>query len=389
MKNGNRSTLYSAILVVLVTLAIASAPVLQAGGGPILTQLSSLSQVVSTVPLNGDENPYGIVVVPTTTGTLVAGDLLISNFNNSNNEQGTGSTVMQISPDGSSVSVFAQIDPSSVPDCTGGVGLTTALVALHNGWVIVGSLPTSDGTSATMQAGCLIVLDKNGNVAKTISGPLINGPWDMTAFELGDVAALFVTNVLNGTVSASPNVVNKGTVVRIYVADTPTQAPVVLSETVIGSGFAQRTDPNALVIGATGVALSQPCSIFDEADCVQGANFPFERVLYVADTLNNRIAAIPDPLIRATSAGTGITVSENGALNQPLGLVVAPNFHIIAANAGNGNAVEVTARGAQVANVNIDLSEAGGGTLFGLIFEAGSLFYVDDGNNYLDVAQKP
>jgi len=389
MKNGNRSTLHSAILAVLVTAAIATAPVLQAGGGPILNQLTSLSQVVSTVPLNGDQNPYGIVVVPTTTGTLVAGNLLVSNFNNFNNYQGTGTTIMQISPNGSSVSVFAQIDPSSVPDCTGGVGLTTALVALHNGWVIVGSLPTSDGTSATMQAGCLIVLDKNGNVAETISGSLINGPWDMTALEFGDVAALFVTNVLNGTVAASPNVVNEGTVVRIYIADTQTQAPVVLSETVIGSGFAQRTDPNALVIGATGVALSQPCGIFDQADCVAGANYPFERVLYVADTLNNRIAAIPDPLVRVTSAGTGITVSENGALSQPLGLVLAPNNHIIAANAGNGNAVEVTARGAQVANVDIDLSGDGGGTLFGLTFEAGSLFYVDDGNNYLDVAQKP
>ncbi len=54
---------------------------------------------------------------------------------------------------------------------------------LRSGWVIVGSLPTSDGTSATAQAGCLIVLDSEGNLAETIHGSLINGPWDVTAVD--------------------------------------------------------------------------------------------------------------------------------------------------------------------------------------------------------------
>ena len=391
MKNPNRSTLQSALLAVLLAFAIAGVPVVSGAGTPLLDQLISLNQVISTVPANGDVNPYGIVVVPATVGALTAGNILVSNFNNLNNLQGTGTTIVQITPDGSSVTTFAQINASTLPgSCPGGVGLTTALVVLHNGWVIVGSLPTSDGTSATMQAGCLIVLDKNGNVAETISGPLINGPWDMTSFEIGDQVALFVTNVLNGTVAANGSVVNEGTVVRIYLRESPIHPPVVEAETVIGSGFSQRTDPNALVIGATGVALSAPCNIFDRQDCVEGANFPFERVLYVADTLNNRIAAIPDPFIRFTSAGTGITVSEGGALSQPLGLIVAPNNHIITANAGNGNGVEVTPRGAQVATSPLDLSGQGAGTLFGLVFDTanGELFYVDDGNNFLDVAQQ-
>jgi hypothetical protein len=38
--------------------------------------------------------------------------------------------------------------------------------------------------------------------------------------------------------------------------------------------------------------------------------------LYVADTLLNRIAAIPNAVFRLTSAGTGRTVSEGGNLNQ-------------------------------------------------------------------------
>jgi hypothetical protein len=82
-------------------------------------------------------------------------------------------------------------------------------VVLESGWVIVGSLPTSDGTSASAQAGCLIVLDNMGNPVETFFGSLISGPWDMTAFEDGRKAKLFVTNVLNGTVAANGAVVNR------------------------------------------------------------------------------------------------------------------------------------------------------------------------------------
>ena len=108
--------------------------------------------ITSTVPANGDVNPYGVAVVPTSTGSLVKGDVLVSNFNNSANQQGTGTTIVQISPGGQQT-VFAQIDATKLPGpCPGGVGLTTALGILPGGWVVVGSLPTTDGTAATAQA---------------------------------------------------------------------------------------------------------------------------------------------------------------------------------------------------------------------------------------------
>src|SRR5438477_13135764 len=78
--------------------------------------LSTLHNVItlsSTVPANGDVNPYGVAVVPFTKGRLVANSVLISNFNNSANLQGTGTTIVQISPSGV-LSLFAQIDPSSL-----------------------------------------------------------------------------------------------------------------------------------------------------------------------------------------------------------------------------------------------------------------------------------
>jgi hypothetical protein len=343
--------------------------------------LNGITTVAATVPANGDINPYGVAVVPRSVGALVKGDILVSNFNDAGNQQGTGRTIVELSPtpsaNGPTATVFANIDPRRVA-CPGGVGLTTALAVLPSGWVIVGSLPTSDGTSATATAGCLMVLNPSGHVVRTIAGGPINGPWDLTATETGDHAFLFVTNVLNGITTAdntNNTVVHQGTVVRV-VLDLSRRTPRVDSETVIASGFPERTDPAALVIGPTGVGLG-----------FHGG------VLYVADTLDNRITAVPAPFfLLGPVFGTGFTVSRNGALNGPLGLAVAPNQDIVTVNSLDGNAVETTPLGQQVAVVPLDTTamappaRPGAGTLFGLAVAAGGhgLYFVDDGTNTLN-----
>ncbi|MGH3168416.1 MAG: hypothetical protein ACRDN0_21355 [Trebonia sp.] len=249
----HRVTLAAAATVAfsaIVTAGAAVAPIAQAQ--PAV--LSTVTQVASTVPGNGDLNPYDVAVVPRSEGSLYKGNVLVSNFNNSANQQGTGTTIVEGAPDGKT-RVFAQINPAKLPgSCPGGIGLTTALSVLSHGWVMVGSLPTM----------------------------------------AGDPATLFVTNVLNGTVAAGGSVTDGGTVVRLVVTTPGYGVPRLPASTTIGSGFPERTDPAALVIGPTGVGLGRGGT------------------LYVADTLNNRIAAIPGALFRFTSAGTGRTVTGNG-----------------------------------------------------------------------------
>src|SRR5579859_5787925 len=345
-------------------------------------QAGTIKVVASTVPSNGDVNPYGMAVVPVTMGSLTQGNILISNFNNSNNFQGTGTTIVQITP-GGKMSQFAQINDNNLPGpCPGGIGLTTALVALRSGFVVVGSLPTTDGTSATAQAGCLLVLDSNGNVVETFFGSLINGPWDMTVADGGSHASLFVTNVLNGTVAGGGNVVNQGTVVRLNLTIAHGAMPSLQSMTVIGSGFSEKTDPAALVIGPTGVHLSNSSGDGNNEDGNQG------QVLYVADSVNNRIAAIPNPLSRNSSASTGMTVTKGGALNDPLGLTVIPNGDIITVNGDDGFEIETTPSGHQISKVLLDSSgnPPGAGALFGVAFVSGQgLYYVDDATNTLNL----
>jgi hypothetical protein len=225
--------------------------------------------------------------------------------------------------------------------------------------------------SATAAAGCLIVLDSVGQVVETFHGGGINGPWDMTSLDAEDYAWLFVTNVLNGDVTVgSPHVVDQGTVLRIAL-EVPGQGegiPALGTTTIIGSGFAETADPNALVIGPTGVGLGE------------------DGTLYVADTLNNRIDAIPQALTRQTTALTGFEVSFAGALNGPLGLAIAPNGHIITANGGDGNLVETTANGSQVAVKTVETA-TGAGSLFGIVIAPGrrGVYFVDDGDNTVKV----
>lgn len=360
-------------LAVLGIAALAASSSCLADDRPFLDRFKAVNLVASTVPANGDVNPYGVAVVQESVGMLKRGHILVSNFNDSNNDQGTGTTIVQIDPKGK-VSLFAQIDPGVVAgECPGGVGLTTALVVLRRGWVIVGNLPTTNGKSATMSAGCLIVLDSHGNVVETFQGNGINGPWDLAALDMDDHAFLFVTNVLNGEGAMSvamdtPPAIDQGTVLRIalQVPDEDDGMPTAGAMMVIGSGFPETADPNALVIGPTGVGLGN------------------DGTLYVADSVNNQIVAIPNAVTR-TTASPGVPVTFNGALNTPLGLAIAPNGDIITANAADGNLVETTPGGSQVAVKTV--TPNGGGALFGLAIlpNGNGVYFVDDGDNTLKV----
>jgi hypothetical protein len=368
------SVLASAAKVALVLAAVSAHA---AEPKSFLEGLRRHTTVTSTVPANGDQNPYAIVIASVTAGKVQAGDVLVDNFNDRNNLQGLGSTVVAYRPTTKKLHLIAAI-PRNLPQCPGGVGLTTAMTMLKTGWIIVGSLPSQDGTTKTKGDGCLIILDAQGNVAGTIAGPNINGPWgNMAVIDNGSTATLFVSNTgfdVGPPEDESP-VVNKATVLRLELSVADGKPPAVTKQTVIGSGFGEQADKDVFIIGPTGLALGKDGS------------------LYVSDAIGNRIVAIPNAATRTDSAGTGREVTKDGLLKRPLAMTTAPNGHLIVTNGLNGQAVEIDPiSGQQVAARWIDANKAqsppGSGDLFGIAMtpSGDGFYYVEDEVNMLVLA---
>jgi len=331
--------------------------------------------VSSTIPANGDLNPYGVAFVPPgfpKGGTISPGDVLVSNFNNLNNQQGTGTSIIKLTPNGT-------VAPSVTPPAAGNattfftshlVGLTTALGVLRKGFIIVGNLPTTDGTSNTLSQGSLQVVDAHGNLVNTLNdGAFLDSPWDLTINDDGDTAQVFVSNVLSGTVSRLDLAVGASNV-------------TILHRTEIAVGYAHRFDPAALVLGPTGLAYDRAAD-----------------VLYVASTADNQVFAVAHAGHAVSFVIKGVSVFASPNLRGPLALAFAPNGDLLTANgdAVNGDPthpseiVEFTRSGEFVREFNVDAAQGGAFGLATVLFGKPpfNFAFVDDVPNTISVTFVP
>lgn len=363
---GKRRGLKRRLFATLYGTGLALCATGAAVAGELTPLLPPASVTSSTVPTDGDVNPYGVAFVPdgfANFGTIAPGDLLVSNFNNAKNLQGTGTTVVKIVPNGKPVTFF-----QGAP----GLGLSTALGVLRGGFVVVGSVPTTDGSFATIKPGSLLVINRTGALVAqwTPAMAKIDGPWDLTIFDQGDRAKIFVSNVLNGTI------------VRLDVSIDDDGVRLNHS-TQIASGYPLRGDPSALVVGPTGLAYDAQRDI-----------------LYVASTVDNAIFAVSGAGNSRHDGGKGVLIySDNAHLRGPLALALGPDGHLFVANgdAINGDPkqpseiVEFTPQGQFVAQFSIDPVQA---SAFGLAFaQPGQEFVrfaaVDDDTNTVTVWTLP
>jgi hypothetical protein len=291
----------------------------------------------STIPDNGDVNPYGVAFVPEGFpggGAIAAGDVLVSNFNDTTNTQGTGTTIIAqpqkgpIAPPGTAVTFFS----SPLP------GLSTALGVLRGGFVVVGNLATPDGKFKTIVPGscALQVVDRFGKIKATWPDP--DGPWDLTIDDHGASAHIFVSNVLSGKV------------VRLDVTVT-SSGVTVQHTTTIATGYTVKPSDAAVVLGPTGVAFDAKSD-----------------TLYVASTAENIIYSVSDASKRTTAVKKGDVVFSDKHLIGPLALRFAPNGNLLTANGDAtdnqdplhpSEIVEFTRHGKFVRTYNVDASQGG------------------------------
>jgi hypothetical protein len=334
----------------------------------------------TTVTNNGDLNPYAVIIAPVSAGKIQQGDVLVDNFNNLSNLQGTGTTIIDYNPVTKRTSLVAKL-PQKLAQCPGGVGLTTAMTMLKSGWIIVGSTPSTDGTTGTKGNGCLLALNPEGQIGAVWTGPNINGPWgNMATVDNGSTATLFISMAgfdvpglqVRDPKTGYPVVIYKATVLRLQLTIAPGQPPQIANQTVVADGFGQQANRDAFLIGPTGLALTP------------------DNTLYISDAVGNRIVAVPDATTRATSAGTGRVVTEGGLLQRPLALILTADQHLLACNALNGQVVEIDPKSgqqlyAQWVDINQAQSPPGNGDLFGMALtpDGKGFYYVEDDMNTL------
>lgn len=316
---------------------------------------------VSTVPANGDVNPYGVAFVPTplNMGMLHPGDILVSNFNNKMNLQGTGTTIVRVPATGKPTLFFQ--GPSNI-------GLSTALHVLKSGVVLVGNFPSTDGTCATARSGSILVINAWGKLLGRIANKYIDGPWDSAIIDNGSSATLFVANGLSGTVT------------RLDLSWT--NAKMVTSAVQIGSGYTHQCDPVTFVDAPTGLVYN-----------------PKTDELYVASTADNKVFALDNAATTDKDEGTGwVLYSDHKHLHGPLGMTWAPNGHLLVSNndvinsdpAQPSEIVEFTLQGHFVKQLSVDPAQGGS---FGLnvrtVDDLATFAAVDDATNALLIWKLP
>jgi hypothetical protein len=365
--------------IVAIAVALGLAPVVAAPQG-LLELLHKHATLTSTVTDNGDLNPYAIVVAPVSAGRISAGDVLVDNFNNISNLQGTGTTIVDYNPATRKTALFSKI-PQHDARCPGGIGLSTAMTMLKSGWIVVGSTPSTDGTTRTKGNGCLLVLDPNGNVVDVWAGPNINDPWgNMATVDNGTTASLFISMAgfdvpgpgVRDPATGAAVVVRKAIVLRLDLAIPSGKPPTIAQQTIVASGLPQQADLDNFLFGPTGVAIAP------------------DGTVYVSDGVGNRIVKIPQAATRTTSAGTGETLTQGGLLKNPLSLIYLPNGHLLTCNGLNGQVVEIDpVTGKQIYAQWLDVDQAqtppGNGDLFGIAMkpDGSGLYYVEDDTNAL------
>lgn len=287
---------------------------------------------VSTVPSNGDVNPYGVAFAPKNLPAgpgLQAEDILVSNFNNSQNLQGTGTTIVRVDKAGNITTFYT----SST--------LSAAIGVLSDGIVLIGNPPTADGTSATAQPGRLAVLNRAAQFLGTI-GTLstVDGPCDMAIYDTGNgvsgTAHVFLSNVLSGVVSRFD---------ITYTATTINATALVLA-----NDFSHRGDPAALELGPSGLAYN-----------------PQSDTLYVASSSDNAIYEIRTAAASSSTVSAALLVQDLVHLHGPLDLAILPNRHLVVANSDGSNVdpnqpselVEYTATGQFVNQMPVDPNNGG------------------------------
>ena len=327
----------------------------------ILKQLTSERTIGSTI-VDGQLNPYGLDIAKTTAGKVTKGDLVICNFNNPQNIQGTGTTLLRLHP----VEGSRPLQIANSPILTGCNALATA--------------PSGPIWNAAFSSNANPIFSPAGQLLAELHGLPYDHPFGQAfspkAGPFG-VAAFYASNARGD-----------GAIIRANIL-----ADKKFTFDRIATGFPINNGVPGSILGPSGLQ-------YDARD---------DR-LYIVDGTNNAVYALCHV---TTIPRNGIHVNANGTtfsgpfahrarlifmgspLNGPISSALLFNGHLVIGNtldaAGLNLMVEITPAGHVLDVKNVD--NGAGGAIFGMVASgtdvASTRLYFNDDNSNTNIVLKP
>ncbi|HLY03957.1 MAG TPA: hypothetical protein VKR56_15840 [Candidatus Cybelea sp.] len=332
------------------------------GGGnghcSILKRLKDQVVIGSTIDgTYGQLNPYGLDVAKSTNGAFTKGDLAVCNFNNNQNIQGTGYTIVALHPQPGSTPTLVVADPTDLVGCA-------ALALTSNDTIYAAAFSSNDNP----------VYSASGTLVTNLSGSPFNDPFGETyAQPKWGSPVVYESNAADGNI------------IRISTGSS-------YSSEVIATGFPVNGGAPGSILGPSGLQYD-----------------PDHDALFVVDGDNNTVTVIEN----VSQAHSGCLIVSNrgkkfdggcgprtkllysGApLNGPISSALLFNGNLVVGNTldpnGENLMIEISPEGKVLDKRNVDTGAAG--ALFGMVATGTNahntkLFFNDDNDNDLQVLE--
>jgi hypothetical protein len=309
----------------------------------VLKGLGKQVAIGSTIdPKFGQLNPYGLSVAPATNGAFTAGDLVVCNFNDKKNVQGTGYTIVALHP-----------KPGSKPSLV--IGDKKLLL----GCDALALAPDDTIWAADFGANDNPVISANGSLMTNITGPPLDRPFgQIFAQPLHASPAFYESNAADGSVE------------RINLGAT-------FTFTQVASGMAVNHGKPGSILGPSGLAYD-----------------PKIDTLYVVDGAADKVGAVY-AISNVSTSPSMHTVFSGAPLDGPISSALLYNGNLVVGNTLNPNGknlmVELTPKGKVLDVRNVDKGTAG--AIFGMVATGTNaadtkIYFNDDNDNNLQVLEK-
>jgi hypothetical protein len=320
-----------------------------------MPRLLHIKTIGSTVdPQNGDQNPYGLDVAKIDAGLLHSGDLVVCNFNNAANVQGTGTTIVALHP-----------HPNAAP-------LRIAQNAALLGCDALALAPSDTIWAAAFAANDNPIVSPSGALIDALAGGPWHGPFGETFAPAHPpfVAAFYVSNA------------GDGSIVRVNIR------PSGFTFDVIATGFAVNNGAPGGILGPSGLQYDNSRDALSVIDGQDNSVTVLRHVSFIpAGGL-----AFKNGVPSGVAAFLARRIFQGPPLNGPISSALLPDGHLVIGNtldpAGTNLLVEITRGGRLAATKNVDTGAAG--ALFGMVAtgtgdDDAQLYFNDDNDNTVKV----